>query len=126
MIGGNIPGETQVLSIALYDQVELLNYDTAHTIALILLVIASLVILAHYLRSLQRLSPYRQLWTTMVADVADITLFTQRVVAWKPRLELPCQQAALTALYRSFGLRQDQRTAHHRRARASPGMKAAR
>jgi molybdate transport system permease protein len=33
MIGGNIPGETQVLSIALYDQVESLNFATAHQMA---------------------------------------------------------------------------------------------
>ena len=33
MIGGNIPGETQVLSIALYDHVEALDYDRAHRLA---------------------------------------------------------------------------------------------
>ncbi len=44
MIGGNIPGKTQVLSIALYDQVELLNYAAAHNIALSL-VAASLLLL---------------------------------------------------------------------------------
>jgi molybdate transport system permease protein len=33
MIGGNIPGETQVLSIALYDRVESLQYDQAHLLA---------------------------------------------------------------------------------------------
>lgn len=33
MIGGNIPGETQVLSIALYDQVESLDFGSAHRMA---------------------------------------------------------------------------------------------
>jgi molybdate transport system permease protein len=33
MIGGNIPGETRVLSIALYDHVESLQYSQAHLIA---------------------------------------------------------------------------------------------
>lgn len=33
MIGGNIPGETQVLSIALYDAVESLQFDQAHRMA---------------------------------------------------------------------------------------------
>ena len=33
MIGGNIPGETQVLSIALYDQVETLRFAEAHRMA---------------------------------------------------------------------------------------------
>ncbi len=33
MIGGNIPGETQVLSIALYDRVEALQFSEAHSMA---------------------------------------------------------------------------------------------
>ncbi len=33
MIGGNIPGETQVLSIALYDYVETLQFDEAHRLS---------------------------------------------------------------------------------------------
>lgn len=33
MIGGNIPGETQVLSIAIYDHVESLDYTRAHWLA---------------------------------------------------------------------------------------------
>lgn len=45
MIGGSIPGQTQVLSIALYDEVELLNYSSAHSIS-IMLVCISLAILA--------------------------------------------------------------------------------
>ncbi|WP_423810678.1 molybdate ABC transporter permease subunit [Pseudohalioglobus lutimaris] len=34
MIGGNIPGETQVLSIALFDKVETLQFDEAHRLAI--------------------------------------------------------------------------------------------
>lgn len=48
MIGGNIPGETQVLSIALYDHVESLAYDKAHAIALTLLVFSFLSLLCIY------------------------------------------------------------------------------
>lgn len=48
MIGGNIPGETRVASIAIYDQVEALNYDTAHIYALILLVISFFILLFVY------------------------------------------------------------------------------
>ena len=33
MIGGNIPGETRVLSIALYDHTESLNFGAAHALA---------------------------------------------------------------------------------------------
>ena len=38
MIGGNIPGGTQVLSIALYDRVETLQFDEAHRLAIGLVV----------------------------------------------------------------------------------------
>jgi molybdate transport system permease protein len=33
MIGGNIPGRTKVLSVAIYDFVERLQWDTAHVVA---------------------------------------------------------------------------------------------
>jgi len=33
MIGGNIPGETRVVSIAIYDHVEMLEYTRAHLLA---------------------------------------------------------------------------------------------
>jgi len=40
MIGGNIPGVTRVASIALFDEVQKLNYATAHAFALVLLALA--------------------------------------------------------------------------------------
>ena len=40
MIGGNIPGETQVLSIALYDYVESLQFAEAHRLAAGLVIFA--------------------------------------------------------------------------------------
>jgi len=48
MIGGNIPGETQVLSIAIYDHVEALEYGRAHWLAAGLLVSSFLVLLLVY------------------------------------------------------------------------------
>lgn len=33
MIGGNIPGETKVMSVAIYDHVEALDWDKAHVLA---------------------------------------------------------------------------------------------
>lgn len=45
MIGGNIPGETRVLSIALFDHVEAFNYTKAHLLAGGLL-IGSMILLA--------------------------------------------------------------------------------
>lgn len=37
MVGGNIPGETRVISIAIYDHVEAMEYGQAHTLAAMLL-----------------------------------------------------------------------------------------
>ncbi len=48
MIGGNIPQETQVLSIALYDEVEQLNYQLAYQHSGILLFISALCLLCLY------------------------------------------------------------------------------
>lgn len=48
MIGGNIPGETQVVSIALYDHVESLNYAGAHQLSLILLGLSFFCLLLLY------------------------------------------------------------------------------
>jgi len=44
MIGGNLPGETRVLSIAIYDHVELLEWDTAHTLSAGLLLFSFAVV----------------------------------------------------------------------------------
>lgn len=48
MIGGNIPGETQVLSIAIYDHVEALEYGHAHWLSGGLLLLSFLMLLAVY------------------------------------------------------------------------------
>jgi len=48
MIGGNIPGKTQVLSIVVYDRVESLRYDEAHLLAGGLLVFSFIALLILY------------------------------------------------------------------------------
>jgi len=48
MIGGNIPGETRVLSIAIYDHVESLEYAQAHLLSAGLLLFSFLVLLGVY------------------------------------------------------------------------------
>jgi molybdate transport system permease protein len=48
MIGGNIPGETQVLSIALYDSVESLRFDEAHRLAAGLVIFSFLLLFLLY------------------------------------------------------------------------------
>ncbi len=48
MIGGNIPGQTQVLSIAIYDHVESLEYTQAHWLSGGLLLLSFLMLVTVY------------------------------------------------------------------------------
>jgi molybdate transport system permease protein len=48
MVGGNIPGRTKVVSIQIYEHVETINYEAAHTLAAILLVFSFTVLLSVY------------------------------------------------------------------------------
>jgi molybdate transport system permease protein len=48
MIGGNIPGQTRVASIAIFEEVESLHYAQAHQYAAILVVLSFLLLLAFY------------------------------------------------------------------------------
>lgn len=49
MVGGNIPGVTKVVSLALYDEVQSLNYHNANIYAGILLLFSFLILLGVYL-----------------------------------------------------------------------------
>jgi molybdate transport system permease protein len=49
MIGGNIPGETKVASIAIFDEVEAMNYGSANMYALILFITAFIILITVYL-----------------------------------------------------------------------------
>jgi len=49
MIGGNMPGKTKVASIAIYDEVEALNYGAANIYSLILFAVTFAILLAVYL-----------------------------------------------------------------------------
>lgn len=48
MVGGNIPGQTKVISIAIYEHVETLEYAQAHLLSAILLGISFVVLIAVY------------------------------------------------------------------------------
>ncbi|MEM9208776.1 MAG: molybdate ABC transporter permease subunit [Pseudomonadota bacterium] len=48
MVGGNIPGETRTISIAIYDHVESLDYASAHTLSAVLLAFAFFSLLTMY------------------------------------------------------------------------------
>ncbi|WP_412852536.1 molybdate ABC transporter permease subunit [Ectothiorhodospira shaposhnikovii] len=48
MIGGNIPGQTQVASIAIYDHVEAMDYASAHALSLLLVCLAFILLMSVY------------------------------------------------------------------------------
>ena len=48
MVGGNIPGVTKVLSIAIYDHVEVLEYTQAHFLSAVLLIFSFLILTIVY------------------------------------------------------------------------------
>lgn len=48
MVGGNIPGKTKVISIAIYEHVETINYADAHVLAAILLAFSFITLLLVY------------------------------------------------------------------------------
>lgn len=48
MVGGNIPGKTRVISIAIYEHVETLNYAAAHILSAGLIIFAFTVLLFVY------------------------------------------------------------------------------
>jgi molybdate transport system permease protein len=49
MVGGAIPGKTEVASVAIYDLVEIMDYKNAHIYSAILLIISFLVLFLVYL-----------------------------------------------------------------------------
>lgn len=49
MMGGSIPGKTRVASIAIYDEVEALNYDSANVYAGVLFLISFAILLTVYI-----------------------------------------------------------------------------
>jgi molybdate transport system permease protein len=60
MIGGNIPGETKVASIAIYDEVETLNYEAAHIYSFVLLLLSFSILLMVYMINKRMLNFVRE------------------------------------------------------------------
>lgn len=48
MVGGNMPGETRVASIAIYDQVQTMNYDVANRYSIVLFIISAIILTIIY------------------------------------------------------------------------------
>ena len=49
MVGGSIPGETKVASVAIYELVEIMDYKTAHIYSAIMVALSFAVLLGVYL-----------------------------------------------------------------------------
>jgi molybdate transport system permease protein len=49
MVGGSIPGETKVASVAIYEMVEIMDYSTAHIYSAIMVIISFCVLFSVYL-----------------------------------------------------------------------------
>jgi len=49
MVGGSIPGETKVAAVAIYEFVEIIDYNSAHIYSLIMLLISFIVLLCVYI-----------------------------------------------------------------------------
>jgi len=49
MVGGSIPNETKVASVAIYEMVEIMDYKSAHIYSAIMVIISFLVLLAVYI-----------------------------------------------------------------------------
>jgi len=48
MVGGNMPGETRVASIAIYDEVQAMNYDRANQYSMVLFLISFVLLTVIY------------------------------------------------------------------------------
>jgi molybdate transport system permease protein len=49
MVGGSIPGETKVASVAIYEMVEIMDYKSAHIYSAIMVIISFIVLLSVYI-----------------------------------------------------------------------------
>ena len=49
MVGGSIPGETKVASVAIYEMVEILDYKNAHIYSAIMVIISFIVLFSVYI-----------------------------------------------------------------------------
>lgn len=49
MVGGSIPGETKVASVAIYEMVEIMDYSSAHIYSAIMVIISFIVLLSVYM-----------------------------------------------------------------------------
>lgn len=58
MIGGNIPGETKVVSVQIYEHVEALEYMQAHSLSLIMIIFSFVILLILYMLRSAKTKPF--------------------------------------------------------------------
>lgn len=61
MVGGSIPGETKVASVAIYEYVEVMDYSSAHIYSAIMVLISFLVLLSVYIFNSQHSKKFKGL-----------------------------------------------------------------
>ena len=49
MVGGSIPGETKVASVAIYEFVEIMDYTNAHIYSIFMIILSFLTLLGVYI-----------------------------------------------------------------------------
>jgi molybdate transport system permease protein len=49
MVGGSIPGETKVASVAIYEMVEVMDYKSAHIYSFVMVCLSFIVLLGVYI-----------------------------------------------------------------------------
>lgn len=62
MVGGNLPGRTRTVSIAIYDQVQALNYEAAAETSLVLLAVSFAVLALTYALQRKVWAPWPMRW----------------------------------------------------------------
>ncbi len=55
MVGGSIPSETKVASVAIYEMVEVMDYHSAHIYSAIMVLMSFIVLLLVYILTIGRI-----------------------------------------------------------------------
>ena len=110
MLGGNIPGETRVLSVAIYNHVEAMEYGAAHWLAGGMVLFSFVVLLGLYLAG-------GKCWRddAMSDDTRRLQDATGKFCAG---CRFHCARGRRHCTVRSLRFRQDHAAALHRRAGA--------
>jgi molybdate ABC transporter permease protein len=119
MIGGNIPGQTRVMSVQIYDHVEALEYTQAHWLAGGMLVFSFVVLLAlHWLQGRRRKGTAHACAAAAAGCAGIQACFALHWPGFTLDVDLRFAWARCHRAVRPLGLRQDHAAALHCRAGA--------